>query len=667
MQHIKLKIYRLFLCGLVGLLLLSACSKQTAESSHPDEPVVLKMAGWGISSTELRLIEDYNASQTEYQVEVIDYWELLDVDNLSDSEVYAAITRMDMDLATRKDIDLFSLSRGININGLAYSGALLDMNSFIDNDPEIDREDYHPTLWELTEIDGKLFELPVSYVLEGIMLPEKFVSDWNSWTIPEYIEIEKQFGEPLLKTDSSKLLQYYVIYGFSDYLNFDEGTCSFDSESFQNMLSFIDHVGKSFEQYKGDFYEPAFLYMISGVSSWPQIVDDWINRYGERPVLVGYPQDTPRSPAGNPLMYSYGISTASANPQGCWEFIKFLLSEHAQSSFQTGGFPVLNSLVEDELLRSMLPGDDPNSLVYGTKKRDGSNEPLSPLEADDVEYLRDIIYGISSTKMLFSDVETIVQEEAQAFFAGDKSVEETCRLIQSRVSLFLSERHQGLPSPVTPEVPESPSPAVPQEPDTQDAANRTPKYPDAGYTIKDGAVWIDDTHFSLSTKTLKLEDATLSDYRFLAELTELEELTLYNTAATIDLTPLEGLPNLQWVFIMAASCENSDLSPLTNCPALTHLTLEFIKTGLDAVADMTQLKTLEIVLSAFDDLSFIENLTNLECLVIAGNKSADIAPLIEYKLPNLKRLYCMVYEGQLEQLKQAYPDCDITGWLRSTE
>jgi multiple sugar transport system substrate-binding protein len=37
-------------------------------------------------------------------------------------------------------------------------------------------------------------------------------------------------------------------------------------------------------------------------------------------------------------------------------------------------------------------------------------------------------------------MESIVQEEVTAFFTGDKSAEETAKIIQNRVSIYLSEQ-----------------------------------------------------------------------------------------------------------------------------------------------------------------------------------------------------------------------------------
>lgn len=39
-----------------------------------------------------------------------------------------------------------------------------------------------------------------------------------------------------------------------------------------------------------------------------------------------------------------------------------------------------------------------------------------------------------------STITSIVTEEAEAYFSGDRSVDEAAQLIQSRVSLYLSEQ-----------------------------------------------------------------------------------------------------------------------------------------------------------------------------------------------------------------------------------
>ena len=59
---------------------------------------------------------------------------------------------------------------------------------------------------------------------------------------------------------------------------------------------------------------------------------------------------------------------------------------------------------------------------------------------------RDMIYNYvmnadaSSTNFFNDDVDKIVDEETNAYFAGERSAEDTAKMIQNRVSIMLSEQ-----------------------------------------------------------------------------------------------------------------------------------------------------------------------------------------------------------------------------------
>jgi multiple sugar transport system substrate-binding protein len=60
--------------------------------------------------------------------------------------------------------------------------------------------------------------------------------------------------------------------------------------------------------------------------------------------------------------------------------------------------------------------------------------------ADCGEMLLQLIKNASQKRIWDSQIESIVQEEVTAFFTGDKSAEETAKIIQNRVSIYLSEQ-----------------------------------------------------------------------------------------------------------------------------------------------------------------------------------------------------------------------------------
>ena len=59
----------------------------------------------------------------------------------------------------------------------------------------------------------------------------------------------------------------------------------------------------------------------------------------------------------------------------------------------------------------------------------------------DIDRINELVTSVSRLSRSDSTVGDIVKEEASAYFAGNKTAEETARLIESRVNIYLSESY----------------------------------------------------------------------------------------------------------------------------------------------------------------------------------------------------------------------------------
>jgi len=89
----------------------------------------------------------------------------------------------------------------------------------------------------------------------------------------------------------------------------------------------------------------------------------------------------------------------------------------------------------------------------------------------------------------------------------------------------------------------------------------------------------------------------------------IQVLAIYSEIAVTDLSPLSGLENLVILSLMASVDEQMELE------------------NLDALAGLTNLKTLQISGSAINDFSALGNLENLENLEVNWNLVEDISPV----------------------------------------
>ncbi len=103
-----------------------------------------------------------------------------------------------------------------------------------------------------------------------------------------------------------------------------------------------------------------------------------------------------------------------------------------------------------------------------------------------------------------------------------------------------------------------------------------------------------------------------------------------------DLSPLANLTNLKRLDILFSQV--SDLSPLANLTNLERIDISYSQVSdLSPLANLTNLKRLGIAYNQVSDLTPVENLTNLERLDFSINKVSDLIPV--RNLTQLKELY----------------------------
>ena len=135
-----------------------------------------------------------------------------------------------------------------------------------------------------------------------------------------------------------------------------------------------------------------------------------------------------------------------------------------------------------------------------------------------------------------------------------------------------------------------------------------------------------------------------------------------SNAQVSDLTPLSKLTSLQMLYLQ--NTQVSDLTPLANLTSLYYFSLGNTQVSdLTPLAKLTSLESLWLDSTPVSDLTPLSGLKNLKQLNLYGTQVRELAPLA--KLTSLQELdlYGMpVSEEQVEELRQALPNCKIT-WV----
>lgn len=408
---------------LCTVILINVCGCESLQTNESNNAVTLILACW-VSDTQVQeMVNQFNELHSEYQIQIKSYF-------TGDENVNAALDRMNAELVSGDKPDIFYLD-SMNVMALVNSGILADLKPFLENDDSFFASKYFSNIWELFEINGSLYELAPCFNIACFYGPQTLLGDMKGWTFSEAEQFIDATTEnvPLFRIGRTDMMAYMAQFSVQNYIDIEKGTCNFETNSFYELLK----LAKSFP--------------ISGNSEY-LIYDGWLQSFvdyydarinlGCPLTLVGYPAEGADGPCAMALT-SFGISTTTEHPDACWDFLKLMLTEDNQEKiWGNWGFPISREVLSKELYSATLDGSDPESLLYQWYGDAGKEK--TPLNTEETDYLLQVIEDISSARLRYEDVTNIILSEAQAYFNEDKTEEEAAKIIQNRVSIFLSEQ-----------------------------------------------------------------------------------------------------------------------------------------------------------------------------------------------------------------------------------
>jgi ABC-type glycerol-3-phosphate transport system substrate-binding protein len=439
---------------------------KTKTSELPEKKLVSIKTLYLASDLKNRII-DFNKNNTEYRVVVETY-------DTTDYE--AAETKYKTDLATGNASDIIDLESA-NIKELASKGILEDLYTYIDADPELNRDDFFENVLDAYSVDGKLTAVFTSVGLQTMIAKTKFVGEEQGWTPAQIVELKNSLPEDakLLEYGSKNdVLDMLVNTDLSSYIDWNTGECKFNSEDFMNLMKFANGFPTE-EEYQEMFEGENFdfsmmnsqdlitsdkLILVNGYFSSIADYQSTMARFKEDAICIGYPSvggtGTYMIASGTPL----GINADSTQKEGAWEFISYYLSEEAAED--TWGIPINKASFEKKIQEAMtvqyyteeeikegwvwVPEDQqrisedgkiekPVTSVYFGDKEDYIYAPTQEI----VEEFTKIFTSTKSVSNYNKEVMAIIKEEADGYFSGQKSVEDVANIIQSRLQIYINE------------------------------------------------------------------------------------------------------------------------------------------------------------------------------------------------------------------------------------
>lgn len=399
--------------------------------------------------------EEFNRRSDSYYVVL---------ESCSSSEEKDYRTRTGVELATGKGPDIIGGELLSDVESLIKKGVLEDLTPYI-KESGIREEDYFPCTFSCWKDHEKIYAVDtyINLAGAGLWISETLLENSGEpdiealinalYNYPEEKVVFRTYGIP------TAVLQYCFFVGTDSLfgtVDWEKGTCDFSGELFAKLLETVKRYGYSEEKKEysalAEFRNDNNCYLRE---SFAQLAQE-----GKR--YVGYLTDD----GCHSMMHSSRVmclNSGSANKEGAWEYLSFLLGQEAQLDFRyrcmggqtVNGYPVSRSAFAEVMAAEMQEGAIGETVTprgnivpdykAGQDKIQELNwnaeeyRKLYDLREETVKEIESILEDVRHRPLRTEPIQEIICEEAAYYFNGSKSIEEVVKVIQNRVQLYLNE------------------------------------------------------------------------------------------------------------------------------------------------------------------------------------------------------------------------------------
>ena len=361
--------------------------------------------------------------------------------------------------------DLLVCGAGFDYEKFEKQGLFWDLYPFLnDRTSALRKDDLLPCIpAALENKKGELPYLPQSFYVYTVFAKTDALGGKTAWTLEEFLDTAEAAPAGTCFWPTWGRAAFYELLRFSLDTFIDEKnlSCSFDSALFGRLLTFCrdlpEPVINDLDPERARSGElllcPVSELFNSGIAEYLRY--RYYGFQGAAVTPVGYPVPDGNGSVMKPEIL-YGITADSPVADGAWEFLCLLLTgadeENAgYASDVQFGYPATKAGLEARLTteRDLCYAFDAfSSHTAGTNGRTeeqlraelGGMGAFAHLTEEDEAVITAMLDGITRTARAGDDaVLSMIAEDASYFFSGAKTLEETQKVIQSRVSIYISE------------------------------------------------------------------------------------------------------------------------------------------------------------------------------------------------------------------------------------
>ena len=400
----------------------------------------------------------FNKSSDKYHVSIREY-----IDRnaeWTENTFSDAQKRLNTDITSGNCPDLIDLSY-VNLEQMTEKGVFEDLYTYLESSSVLNREDFLDNILESYTFNGKLAGIPKSFSVSTLIASSADLGNEMGWSLDEMIDYaDAHSGAQLFDgLDQASMMQFIMRCNEEAFIDWTSGTCNFNSDAFKKVLEFVGRFPEDFEYSEDNLSTPTKIQNGEVLMDTAGLYDfREIQIYNEifqgNAVCIGYPTIDGSVGVLMNAGEMYGILSGSKNKEGAWEFLESYLSTPTDQWYSFG-FPTKKAELEEmaaEAVKIEYATDE-----NGEKILDENGDPIISNEGggigygdgwsytyhvptqEEVDIVMELLEIARPVPSGNDEIMTIINEEAAAFFKGQKTVDEVADTIQRRVQTYVSE------------------------------------------------------------------------------------------------------------------------------------------------------------------------------------------------------------------------------------
>lgn len=384
------------------------------------------------SSRIREVVSDFNKENSEVEIEIRDY---------SEVQGQEPINALYNDILSGNGPDIIQFdSTKVNDVQLVDAGMLEPLDELIENSNKISKESFVPSILKAIEVNSKIYYLPTNFYIVG-----------NYW-LKDVINQDGRVSKEDLLTFLDNAQEYSIQLSGEDFLcdmaYFDLFSPSEDIDSLLNTDLMVAAKLPQTSIYEEDTLVKKSGNMLVESTLFCSVEDYLIKKseWGEAGCFAGYP-----TKEGNGCLFypvnSFGINSKSKHKEESWKFIEGLIDEKQIEDLTTNYymFSTNNEILEQQLEKAeeftyYMDSEGNRQLApITTYLENGENVNVYPATKEDISEIRKLISQTNMIKRDTKEIEEILMEEVQVFFAGQRNEEETVSIIINRLNQYYEE------------------------------------------------------------------------------------------------------------------------------------------------------------------------------------------------------------------------------------